>query len=64
MWITLTCTAAYSYIIGGSGVAAPSNKGYIAAGSPSSFRVNKATLSHLRVIMPAGGDYLWWISGP
>jgi hypothetical protein len=64
VWVSVVCTAAFNLLVGESAVAAPASVGYFAANSVQQFRATRSKLRYLRVIIPAGGEYKWWVSGP
>jgi hypothetical protein len=64
LWVSLACTNPFNYLVGESGVAAPSSQPYFANGSVQQFRATRATQRYMRVIIPLGGNYQWWVSGP
>jgi hypothetical protein len=64
IWATLVCTAPFNFLVGEAAVAAPTSTGFFAAETTQAFRAIRSTLGYLRVIMPAGGSYKWWVSGP
>ena len=63
-WVSLTCTAPFNYLVGETGVVAPSSQEFLTNGTPAQFVATRSKLRFLRVVMPVGGSYKWWISGP
>ena len=64
MWISVSATAAFNFLAGVVGMADPTNKAYFGTGAAVQFRVTRAKLPKMIVIIPAGGDFTWWNSGP
>ena len=63
-WISLTCTAPFNFLVGEDSVADPSSLDFFAGGATVQFKANRSKLQFLKIIMDAGGDYKFWISGP
>ena len=63
-WLSLTCTNPFNFLVGESGVADPTSLEFFAGGAVVQFKINRSKLRFLNVIIPLGGDYKWWISGP
>ena len=64
-WISITCTNPFNFKMGDDDtVADPTSLELFAGGSVQQFRATRSRLRFLKIIIPLGGDYKWWVSGP
>lgn len=64
-WISLTCTNPFNFLVGEENVVAdPTSLEFFAGGAVVQFKANRSKLGFMKIIIPLGGDYKFWVSGP